>query len=347
MAGYTETTGPRFARELVDRVRTLPGVQAATLGGGQPMRPMLLGGVTVPGLRPPNGRPFFNATWSIVEPGYFETLQIPLVSGRDFDSNDGGGAPSVAIVDEATARRCWPGQDAIGQYLLWQPGRPTPASAVPNAVKRLTVIGVASGVKNASVGDEAPPLVIYVPLQQQYIPRLAILARTTHGQRIATELRGVVASMNPNLPILAASTLEDHAGPVQTQLRVAASVSGGVGLIGLLLASIGLYGVTAYTVARRAREIGIRLALGAHPADVVRMILWQGMSLVAAGALIGLSLAVGAGRLLTRLFPGLPTVDPVTLAGTAALFAAIGLAACYAPARRATRVDAMEALRYE
>jgi predicted permease len=307
---------------------------------------MFLGGVTVPGLRPPNGRPFFNATWNIVEPGYFATLRIPLVAGRDFEPNDRDGTPSVAVVDEATARRCWPGQDAIGQYVFWQPSRPAPTGA-PSAVKRLVVIGIAREVKNSSVGDEAPPLVVYVPLQQQYTPRVTILARTTHGQRMATEIRVLVASINPNLPILTAQSLEDHAGPVQTQLRVAASVSAGVGFVGLLLASIGVYGVTAYAVTRRTREIGVRLALGARRADVVRMVLWQGMSLVATGSLIGLVLAAGASRLLTRLFFGLPRLDPVTFVGAAALFAAIGLAACYVPARRATHIDAMKALRYE
>jgi putative ABC transport system permease protein len=131
------------------------------------------------------------------------------------------------------------------------------------------------------------------------------------------------------------------------QLRIAALVSGSVGLVGLLLASIGIYGVTAYATARRTREIGIRLTLGAELRDVVRMILRQGMRLVAAGAAIGLVLAAAAGRVLSRLLFGLPPLDPVTFGGAAVLFAAVGLAACYLPARRATRVSAMEALRYE
>lgn len=154
--------------------------------------------------------------------------------------------------------------------------------------------------------------------------------------------------MDSNLPILGARTLEEEiTGPVETQLRIAASVSGSVGIVSLLLATIGIYGVTAYVASRRTREIGIRLALGAQRADVLGMILRQGMVLVVSGAAIGLMLAAAASRLLIRLLFGVPPLDPVTFGGATLLFVIIGLAACYVPARRATRIDAMEALRYE
>jgi predicted permease len=347
-AGYTATTGPRFARELADRVQELPGVQAVTLAAGLPTRPILLGGVTAPGLQPPREQTLFPTVWHIVEPGYFATLRIPILAGRDFNAADRAGAPSVAIVDEATARRCWPRGDAIGNYLVWQPTHhPGAATASPEPSKRLLVIGIARDLKNESRGDEPPPFVVYLPLQQQYNPHVMIFARTTHGQRLTNEIRAVIASMNPNMPIPAPQTLEDQGGPVVTQLRVAASVSGAVGIIGLLLASVGVYGVAAYAVTRRTREIGIRLALGAKPADVVRMVVSQGMSLVAVGSLIGLIAAAAASGLLARLLFGLPRVDLITFAGAAAVFAVIGLAACYVPARRAIQIDAMEALRYE
>ena len=153
--------------------------------------------------------------------------------------------------------------------------------------------------------------------------------------------------VDANLPIVSARTLEDQSSPALTQLRVSASVSGSVGLIGLLLAAVGLYGVTAYTVTRRTREIGIRIAMGAERGDVMRMVLRQGLTLVAIGSVIGLLLAAAASRLLVRLLFGVPPLDPVIYAGSALLFAVIGLAACYVPARRATSIDAMEALRYE
>ncbi len=153
--------------------------------------------------------------------------------------------------------------------------------------------------------------------------------------------------MDPNLPIVHSRTLEDQTSPMLMQLRISASVSGTVGLVGLLLAAIGVYGVTAYAVTRRTREIGIRVAMGAQRGDVLRMVMRQGLWLVGLGSGMGLLLAAAGSRLLTRLLFGVPPLDPVTFGGAAALFAVIGLAACYVPARRATRIDATEALRHE
>jgi ABC-type antimicrobial peptide transport system permease subunit len=165
---------------------------------------------------------------------------------------------------------------------------------------------------------------------------------------MAGAIRALVATLDPNLPILAAHTLEERqTGPVVLQLRVAALVSGSVGLVGLLLASVGIYGVTAYSIGRRTREIGIRMTLGAQRGDVVWMVLRQGMSLVAIGAAIGLLIAAAGSRVLGRLLFGLPPLDPLTFGGATLLFAAIGLAACYLPIRRATHISPVEALRYE
>jgi ABC-type antimicrobial peptide transport system permease subunit len=177
---------------------------------------------------------------------------------------------------------------------------------------------------------------------------VTIIARAKANTRVATDIRAVVQSMDSNLPILDARTLEEEiTGPVETQLRVAASVSGSVGIVSLLLAAIGIYGVTAYAAGRRTREIGIRLALGAQRTEVLGLILRQGMVLVAIGSAIGLLLAAAGSRLFTRLLFGVPPVDLVSFGGATLLFVLIGLVACYVPARRATRIDAMEALRYE
>ena len=212
----------------------------------------------------------------------------------------------------------------------------------------LLVVGVARDVGSAGDNGNAQPLSLYAPLSQQYSARVMILARTATGARSANEIRAALASLDPDLPIVASETLaQRQTGPIQLQLRVAASVAASVGLIGLLIAAVGIYGVTAYSVARRTREIGIRIAMGAERADVVTMVLGQGMRLVAIGSAIGLSLAALASRLLVRLLFGLPALDPVTFGGATLLFAAIGVAACYVPARHATRIDPMEALRYE
>jgi putative ABC transport system permease protein len=210
------------------------------------------------------------------------------------------------------------------------------------------VVGVARDVTSAGRRREMAVLYIYAPLQQVYAPQLTILARSGRDQRAAGAIRALVTAMDPDIPVLATHVLADQqTGPVVLQLRIAALVSGSVGVVGLLLASIGIYGVTAYTTSTRTREIGIRLTLGARRGDVMWMVLRQGLMLVAIGSVAGLALAAAAGRVLGRLLFGLPSLDPVTFGGAALLFAAVGLAACYLPARRATRISAMEALRYE
>jgi predicted permease len=352
MGAYDEATGRLFARDLVTRVRELPGVQTATLADRAPIPGVRFGmfgdGLSVPGVAPPDGQPLFPVSWSFVEPGYFETLRIPLVAGRDFSAADRAGEQPVVIVPEATARQLWPGQNAVGKYVLWQRSRPGLPSSQTTPPTSLLVIGVAKNLKGRGPAGQMLPLAVYAPLQQRYVPRLTIIARTTHGQRITNEIRGLLQSMDRHLPILTSRTLEEELiGPVEMQLRVSAAVSGSVGLIGMLLATIGIYGVTAYAVARRTREIGIRMAMGADRTDVMSMVLRQGMTLVGIGSALGLMLAAGASRLLTRLLFGIPPLDPLTYGGAAVLFATIGLAACYLPARRATRIDPLVALRYE
>jgi predicted permease len=352
MAGYTEATGSVFARSLVERVRQLPGVDTATLADQTPrpgvIRGMFGDGLTVPGVNPPDGQSYFQASWTTIEPGYFATLRIPLVAGRDFSPNDRAGGSPVVIVPQATARRLWPGQNAVGKTILWQPGQRSGPSGSKPPPKNLMVIGVAKDLQANGPRGPTSALSVYAPLQQRYTPHLTIVARAKTESRVTADIRALVQAMDSNLPILDARTLEEEiTGPVETQLRVAASVSGSVGIVSLLLAAIGIYGVTAYVASRRTREIGIRLALGARRADVLGMILRQGMLLVVIGSVLGLVLAAVGSRLLTRLLFGVPPIDPLTFSAAAVLFMAIGLAACYLPARRATRIDAMEALRYE
>jgi putative ABC transport system permease protein len=341
LGGYTEATGRAFARDLIGRVRQLPGVQSATLSRMLPLgySRMGLGGVTIPGAPPPpGGRWSPEVEWNIVEPGYFATLRTPLLRGRDFDDRDRERAQDAVIVNETAARMFWPGLEALGRAIVQETER--------GQFRTLTVVGVARDAKSRSLSDPPAPY-LYVPLQQQYSPRITIVARTADGRRIAGELRKLLASMDPNLPIVASQTLDDYTAIGLVPQRVAASVAGSLGLVGLLLASMGIYGVTAYMVARRTREIGIRVALGAQRGDVVRMVLRQGMTLAGVGVLIGLMLAAGASQLLATLLFGVPPIDPVTFIGSTLLFVAIGLAACLVPARRAIRINAMEALRYE
>jgi len=340
MAGYDETRGRVFARRLLDEVRGLAGVESAAIASILPLggSGFSLGPVAVPGAAGPDGPQWTDADWNVVEPGYFATMRLALVAGRDFTGDDRDGARPVVIVNETLARRFWPGQDPLGREVLMSTGRQQTA--------RMVVVGVARDFKYRSLGDRDRQFV-FVPLQQQYTARLTVVARTAEGRRLQGEIRSLLARMDSNLPIVRAQTLEDYTAIGLIPQRVAASVSGSLGIVGLLLAAIGIYGVTAYMVTSRTREIGIRIALGAQRGDVMRMVLGQGMTLAAGGVLIGLVLAAGASRLLGALLFGIGPMDPLAFAGSAILFCLIGLAACSAPARRATEIHAIEALRHE
>jgi predicted permease len=343
--GYTNTTGRPFVRELVDRVRLLPGVQTATIAsalpGGFEVRREALG---VPGRSSPTSQDFVTVDWNVVEPGYFATLRTPIVAGRDFRADDRDGTPPVVIVSESAARQFWPGDSAVGKYLLqptWSPQGPT------NPMRTLLVVGVARDIQSSSLIDGLARAWVYVPFQQQYLSHMTIVARTTRGQRIADEVRALLASMNPNLPIVTGQTLDDSVALGLAPQRVAASVAGSLGMVGLMLTGIGIYGVMAYAVTRRTREIGIRIALGARRADVIRMVLREGLSLTTIGSAIGVILAAAISRVLAGFLFGIPPVDPMTFAATTVLFATIGAAACCVPVLRATRIDPTRALRYE
>jgi predicted permease len=346
MAGYTSITGPQFARGLVERVRSLPGVETATLANRAPGPGTIsLGGVTVPGATPPNGAASFHPNWTLVDPDYFSALRIPLVAGRDFSPQDREGTEPVAIIGDAAARRLWPGQDPLGRFLLINATIPG-GLAIHHRVVGV-VRDVAAGTSprlTRSLGE--PPFALYVPLQQRFVPQLSILVRRT-GRSVSGDLHVLVTSMDRNLPVLNAQTLESQQnGPAQAQLRISAAVAGSVGIVGLLLAAIGVYGVTAYTVTRRTREIGIRLSLGATRFEVVSLVIRQGMRLVAVGAGVGLLMGTTAGVLLSDRL-NIPGPDILLIVAVSALFTVIGLMACYVPARRATTIRAMDALRAE
>jgi ABC-type antimicrobial peptide transport system permease subunit len=212
-----------------------------------------------------------------------------------------------------------------------------------NSPKTVVVIGVVRGVKTGL--RDAPRPQVYLPLRQQFVPRVIVAARTIGGQRVAGEIRQVVASLDRNLPVLNAQTLQEAIRFALLPQRLSAIVSGGLGLVGLLLATMGIYGVTAYAVAQRTREIGIRMSLGATPGAVVGMVLRFGMSLVAVGAVVGLLLSAALNAVLTNVFFGFPPADAVAFGASAVLFAVVGLAACYVPVRRATRIDPVVVLR--
>lgn len=341
MAHYTEATGLRVARDLVERIRQLPDVEAATVARVMPggFEGILFGGITVPGFTTADGQRALYPNWNVVEPGYFATLRIPLIGGRDFNASDVAGGQPVIILSESLARRLWPGQEATGKYVSLD----SKTAAPP-----LLVVGVARDIKSSSLIDGLADPFVYVPLQQRFAsgpPPLIIAARSASGRRLTDDIRRAVRAADPNLPIITAQTLAESTALGLVIPRIVASVSSSLGSIGLLLAAIGIYGVTAYTVARRGREIGIRVALGARRRDIVAMVVRQGIWLAGVGSAIGLALAALVSQALAGFLFGLPPLDPPTFIGAALLFAAIAVLASYIPARRATQVDPLAVLR--
>lgn len=298
---------------------------------------MSMGPIIVPGVQAPRGFDSIPIDWNVVEPGFFATVKLPLVRGRDFAPGDTESALPVAIVNEAAARQLWPGQDPIGK----QVGVPdTPGTRA----RTMTIVGVAKDAPLMSLGEVAEPY-LTVPLAQNFASRVSLLVRTTDGRNAIPEIRQLVRSINPNLPVTEAMSLAEVTAIGLVPQRIAAAVAGSLGIVGLLLAAIGIYGVTSYAVSRRTREIGIRIALGADAGQVRRLVLRQGLVLAAAGVAIGIVLAGIGTRVLESLLFGVSGLDPATFAGACALFAAVALVATYIPARRATLVDPMVALR--
>ena len=273
---------------------------------------------------------------------------MPFVAGRDFTAADVKTSEAVAIVGEGVVRRFWPGAtpaDAVGRYLRQ---RSFDLRANAWATRTLRIVGVARDPAYGTLLEGTTGLYVYVPLQQQYLRGIVMIAaRSKDGRRLADELRGAVVAMNPSLPIVSARTADEYTSLGLLPQRIVATTAGGLGAVGLLLAAIGVYGVTAYAVARRTREFGVRIALGALPRDIVTMVLWQGMRITAAGLTVGLLLAAGAGTAATAYLFGVTPLDPATFAGVALLFAVVGALACYAPARRAAASDPISALRAE
>src|ERR1044071_5173610 len=330
-----------FVREVLRRAKALPGVQYAAVGAGNgvpPLGPHFKGPFTIEEKAEMDAAPP-TAQFSSVTPDYFRALGTPLVRGRFFDDSDALEAQPVALVDEEAARRFWPGEDAVGKRI--KPNRR--ASNAP----WVTVVGVVGNVKTEGF-DQADQPHFYMCLFQNVGYAMAVYLRAEGDPKTLTQaLRREVQSVDPNLPVFGERTMEEVVSASLAQRRFALQVVGGFGVLALLLAGIGIYGVVAYSVSQRTREIGIRLALGASTGAILRWVFRQGMRLALLGTAAGLVGAFALTRLLGGLLYGVAPTDPLTYAGLALLLAAVALLACYVPARRATKVDPMVALRYE
>jgi len=297
---------------------------------------MGLGDLKTPGIRHGDSEAV-NAHWNAVSPGYFRTLTLPLVAGRDFNDADVATAPKVAIVNEMLARSAWGTTDVIGRTIQ--------ANYTDAGWEPVTIVGVTTDAQVEWLGGQAYPL-IYVPLSQRYLGRVALVVKTADVS-VIPQVRALVRQMNPNLPVTQAMPLTDINALQLIPQRLAGAAAGVFGVIGLLLAAIGIYGVASYNVNQRVREIGIRVALGADARTVLAMILRQGAVLTGLGIAIGLAAGAIVAQVVRSLLFDISTLDPVTFGGGAALFIAVALLATIGPARRATRVDPMIALRAE
>jgi predicted permease len=333
---YSGDEAVAYLRQLVERVTALPGIEAATLVDNIHLAQLntQFTGVVVDGIQPPEGRDFHLVDWAVADPGYLDVMGIPLLAGRDFLPSDGPEAEPVVIVNEAFAARFFPGQEAVGQTFTTRQ-------------RTVRVVGVARGTKVRSLAEDPRPF-IYAPLAQFPSNVAWVLAATRgpadpHLLELVREARG----LDPSVIVYDMQTMEEHLASRLLGRSLGAQVIGAFALLAMLLASIGLYGVVSYSVARRTREVGIRLSLGAETGAVVWMLTRGGLRLVALGAGIGLLFAGLLSQFLSRFLFGVPALDPLTFVGVPLFLGGVALLASWIPAMRAARVNPVGALRSE
>ena len=353
ISGYSNVRTKQFEKQIADRIGALPGITSmafATMGlleGNEWDSSISIEGYEAkPG---ENMNPYCNA----VSPGYFKTMGIPLIAGRDFDERDAryeeiqpdpnNGTPPryrVAIVNESYAKHYFGDRSPIGRHIGFgiNPGTKTP----------IEIVGIVKDSKYTGVRDEIPRQVFFAYLENDFAGNAVMYARTTSTPEAAFgSIRQVVRQIDGNVPLYNFRTLEHQIDQSLLNDRIVATLSTAFGVLATVLAVIGLYGVMAYTVARRTREIGVRMALGAVPGDVVWLVMREVLMLVGAGIAIGLAASWGVNRAISNQLYGVTASDPLTIAGAAGLLCLVALAAGYIPARRATRVNPVLALRYE
>jgi predicted permease len=280
-----------------------------------------------------------------VTPGYFETLGVTLARGRLFDARDGAGAPRTILVDERLARRFWPGQDPIGRR-LYEPGDLKDIFRIDEKTVFFTVVGVVADVTLQDLTETDKRVGTYYRPMAQETSRLVTFALRTSGrpELLAASLRQAITSLDPELPAYDVRTMRERSDGALLSRRAPAMLSLAFGAVALLLSAVGIYGVLAYLVTQRSKEIGIRLALGSSARAVFELVLREGVRLVVLGLVVGGALAVALSRAVESLLFGVRAGDPSVLAATTALLATVALLACALPARRASRIDPLAAL---
>jgi putative ABC transport system permease protein len=339
--GYDETRAKTFHRELEDRIRALPGVQSASLaftvplGMPSPSDPVYVEGHPLPaGQQPPT------ISYDSIDPAYFETMRVPLLRGRTFADSDNEMARPVAIVNQTMAKRLWPNEGPFGKRF----------SVKGAAGPFIEIVGLArDGQSMWMLSPDRQPY-FYVPLAQNYHSFLSLQVRTAvPPESLIVRVQEEIRKLAPDLPVIDCRTMQQgiHGLAGLFVFRLAASLATVMGILGLTLAVVGVYGVVSFAVTQRTHEIGIRMALGAERSDILKLALRQGLGLVVVGVFAGLLSAWALTRVMSKLLMGVSATDPMTYAIVVILLSAVALAASYIPARRATKVDPMVALRYE
>jgi predicted permease len=333
-AGYTNEQGREFDRQLLAKLDALPGVQSATLAQTLPLgltrdtEMVKLEGYV------PRLREAMDVRTAAVGPNYLRTMEIPLVAGREFTSEDGAGSQPVAVVNQALVDRYWPRQDAVGRR-IWAEGHWS------------TVVGVARNSDYDQLNEKPRPF-LYLPLFQDYTSHPTVEARVMADPlAFAPALEKAIHQLNADLPVYDVDSLLSRVQLASTNQRIAGTFVGLFGLLALILAAVGIYGVIAYTTRQRTHEIGIRMALGARQADVSRLVMGQGLRLTLIGVVLGVAVSLALTRFLRGVLFGVAPTDVLTFSSVAALLCLVALLASYIPARRATKVDPMVALRHQ
>ena len=355
LAGFNEVRGRDLYRQLVERLSALPGVEAAGLAATVPFGMISLGrsvqkaGESTDPNDPAAAAKRVSARFNAVSADYFRALGLRLLRGRTFNAGEAetGSAPPVAIIDDLLAKRLWPNEDALGKRIQFGGGKPGEQPKV------LEVVGIAPDIRENLVGSSSDPH-LFLPFAQEYQSNmnlhLKIAARGKDAENALLQaVRREIRAVDERLPVLSLKTLRGHldASLDMWIIRTGAWLFMVFGAVALFLAIVGVYGVRSYTVSRRTREIGIRMALGATTRDTLRLVLREGLVLTLAGVGIGFLLTLAAGRLLASMLYEVSGNDPVVLSSAPLVLATVSVAACYLPARRAARVDPIVALRYE
>jgi len=337
MNGYSEERGKAFERRLMDQLRSAPGLDSYAmadlipLGLGSDNTVTFAQGKPAP---PPSQAP--GAMFYVVSPGYFHTMQTRIVAGREFEERDSATAPKVAVINQALARRLFPGENALGKGV-------SQGASGPWA----EIVGIAQDGKYQSLNDENQPAIFW-PRAQRYSSSMSIVARSSMpAADVLKRIQQAVYSLDPNIPFFQAGSLEEHLSAPLLPARIAAIMLGGFGVLAVILVATGVYGMLAYSVSKRTREIGIRVAVGARGSDVLTLVLRRALITIASAAVLGAILALAAGKLFSPILYGVSPRDPATYALALLLMTAIGAVACFVPARRALRIEASVALREE